>query len=957
MLARVYDPSAVEDPTPPRRGATPGKPLSKAYSPSEVEDRIYQMWEESGAFKADVKSTKEPFTIAMPPPNATGNLHLGHAVMLALEDIFIRFNRMRGKEVLWVPGTDHAAIATESVVIKQIQKEEKIPDPRAQLGREELLRRIADFVEKSRGTIRSQIRKMGASCDWSRERYTLEPTLNRCVNEVFVKMYRDGLIYRGHRIVNWDPKLQTTVSDDEIVYEERREPFYTFQYGPFQIGTSRPETKFGDKYVVMHPDDKRYQNYTHGQKLELEWINGPITATILKDKAVDPEFGTGVMTITPWHDHVDFEIAERHTLDKEQIIGFDGKLLPIAGEFSGVKIEDARPKIVEKLKAKGLLVGVKEDYIHNVALSQRGSGTIEPQIKEQWFIDVHKRVVNWHRKQMSLKEVMQEVVRTRLITIIPERFEKEYFHWIDNLRDWCISRQIWWGHRVPVWYCYKCGLFVAEDQINANEPKPQGVVLTPKDPAFVGIPRSQQDLICKKCHSPLKQDPDTLDTWFSSALWTWSTLVDPEIARDTGLTLEEILQRSPDFQKFHPTQVMETGYDIIFFWVARMILMTTYATGQIPFETVYLHGLIRTRDGKKMSKSHPETMIDPLDMIAKYGADALRLSMIVGQSPGNDSRLYEEKIAGYRNFVNKLWNASRFVLMQCETAKVDPHAIAFLAGRGVLQYAPTDDFSLADRALLHALEILIEDVTKGLEKYDLSATGEHLYSFVWDYFCDWYLELSKGNANLVVLVHALRRILKLLHPYCPFVTEELWSQVKPSTSGMLIKEEWPMMKLERKDQEAFDQLLIVINVITAIRKLRTDNEVEPQKKVHVSLVTKEHTNLLESQKEHIMNLGRVEECQIVPAVAKQKNTASQFLDGIEVHLSLEGLVDIEKEQKNLKSENERLEKVVHSIEAKLGNNDFVAKAPEAVITVEREKLESAREKIRKIEERLLSFPL
>ncbi len=528
--------------------------LPKAYDPSATEDRIYQLWEQSGAFIADATSAKEPFAVSMPPPNATGNLHLGHAVMLALEDIFIRFARMRGKEVLWVPGTDHAAIATESVVIKQIQKEEKIPNPRAKLGREELVRRITEFVSRSRGTIRGQIRKMGSSCDWSRERYTLDPALNRCVSEVFLKMYRDGLIYRGHRIVNWDPKLQTTVSDDEIVYEERTEPFYTFQYGPFQISTSRPETKFGDKYVVMHPDDERYAMYKHGDTFTAEWINGPVKATIIKDKAVDPTFGTGVMTVTPWHDAVDFEIAERHRLDKEQIIGFDGKLLPIAGEFAGMRIEDARPKIVEKLTEKGLLVKTDEKYLHSIALSQRGKGMIEPQIKEQWFIDVNKRVVQWKRKEWSLKEVMQDVVKTGEIKIIPERFEKTYFHWIDNLRDWCISRQIWWGHRIPVWYRESANGV----DIHVGVEPPDEII---NNKSQSGFPTRDPGNNARDVddNAGWQQDPDTLDTWFSSAMWTWSTLVDPQLALDKGLTLEEILLQSPDFLKFHPTQVMETG--------------------------------------------------------------------------------------------------------------------------------------------------------------------------------------------------------------------------------------------------------------------------------------------------------------------------------------------------------------------------------------------------------------
>ncbi len=505
--------------------------LDKAYDPKAVEDRIYDAWEKSGAFKPESCDPKgESFTVSMPPPNATGQLHLGHAVMLALEDIFIRYARMNGKRALWVPGTDHAAIATENVVIKQL-RDGGMKDPRKELGREKLVAKIAEFVEKSKATIRSQVRKMGSSCDWSRERYTFEPSLNRCVNEVFKKMHADGLIYRGHRIVNWDPKLQTTVSDDEVEYREEKSAFYTFKYGPFEIATSRPETKFGDKYVVMHPEDKRYKKYKHGDTFEAEWINGPVRATVIKDDSIDMEFGTGVMTITPWHDHTDFGIAERHGLEKEQVIGFDGRLLDVAGEFAGMKIDEARPLIVEKLKNKGLLVKSDENYVHNKAVSQRGGGSIEPQIRLQWFIDVNKEVVPWKSKtskkteMMSLKQIMQSVVHHGDITIIPERFNKTYFHWIDNLRDWCISRQIWWGHRVPVWYKGD------ETYVGAEAPKGAG----------------------------WEQDSDTLDTWFSSALWTWSTLVDPKLTEDMSLSLEEILKQSPDFQHYHPPAVMETG--------------------------------------------------------------------------------------------------------------------------------------------------------------------------------------------------------------------------------------------------------------------------------------------------------------------------------------------------------------------------------------------------------------
>jgi valyl-tRNA synthetase len=897
--------------------------LEKAYDPQATEDRIYKMWEDSGAFKADASSTKEPFTISMPPPNATGQLHLGHAVMLALEDIFIRFARMQGKEALWVPGTDHAAIATENVVIKQL-REEGMKDPRKELGRDALVQKIAEFVKSSQNTIRGQVRKMGSSCDWSRESYTFEPSLNRLVNEVFAQMYKDGLIYRGHRIVNWDPRLQTTVSDDEIAWAEETIQFYTFQYGPFQIGTSRPETKFGDKYVVMHPEDARYTQYKHGDTFEAEWINGPVRATVIKDEAVDPAFGTGVMTITPWHDTADFEIAERHGLEKEQVIDETGKLLPIAEEFAGMKIEAARPLIVEKLNAKGLLVKTEEGYVHNKATNSRGGGTIEPQIKLQWFMDVNKPVVDWKGAKMSLKEVMHDVVHHGDISIIPDRFNKTYFHWIDNLRDWCISRQIWWGHRIPVWY----------------RPKSEGLLLAlTNHDIYVGAKPPEGD--------GWVQDPDTLDTWFSSGLWTWSPLVDKTLTEDFSLSLKELLAKSPDYQKFHPTAVMETGYDILFFWVARMILMTTYATGEIPFKTVYLHGLVRTRDGKKMSKSDPKTMIDPLNIIATYGADALRMSMIVGQSPGADTKLFEEKIAGYRNFVNKLWNASRFVLMQCEAAGVDPHGPATI---------DLENLSIADRALLAELNNVIYDVTKGLEEYRLSEVGERLYSFVWNFFCDWYLELSKGGANHDVLLCTLRTVLELLHPYCPFVTEEIWSSVKPAKASALISWHWPTAPEKQwENVEAQEQFQMLINVITTVRKLRTDQGVDLGKQVAMTIIAGKHTELLQSQSEHIKRMGKLSDLTIVPKGEKPEDSAAAFLPDIEIYLPLAGLVDKDKEKASLSKEKENLERFIKGIDAKLSNEQFVSKAPPALIEDQKAKLDESKDKLAKIEERLASL--
>jgi valyl-tRNA synthetase len=699
----------------------------KPYNPQETEPRLYKAWEESGYFNPDnLEGGKDrpPYAIMMPPPNATGVLHCGHALFLTLQDILIRFERMRGKAALWLPGTDHAAISTQSVVEKKVYKEEG--KNRHDLGRPELLARIDAFVEETRGTIKSQIRRMGASCDWSREAFTLDESRNRAVRKIFKDMYDAGLVYRGHRIVNWDPKGQTTISDDEIVYQEEKTTFYYFKYGPFTIGTARPETKFGDKYVVMHPEDARYKDWKHGQTIDVEWINGPIQATVIKDEAIDPGFGTGVMTITPWHSVADFEIAERHGLDKEQIIDDYGKLLPAAGEFAGMKITEARAKIVEKLQAKGL-VEKEEAYTHNVATAERTGGLIEPQIKLQWFVNVNAPLKE--RGGKSLKELMLEPVRDGRITIIPEHFDKTYFHWIENLRDWCISRQIWYGHQVPVWY--------RGEEIAVGE-APEG--------------------------DGWQQDPDTLDTWFSSGSWTFSALGWPE--------------ETADLSRFHPTDVLETGHDILFFWIARMILMSQFALGDIPFRTVYLHGLVRDAQGRKFSKSLGNG-IDPNEMAEKYGADALRMALVVGNTPGTDMRMSEDKIKAYKHFANKLWNIARFSLENAEEA---------------------GEISEADRPLLEAFEALAKDVTKDLEEFRLYLAAEKLYQYAWHELADRIIEESKAvlrgedaaarASRRATLITILEGLLKLLHPFMPFVTEEIWSAL-PKKQGFLMTASWP----------------------------------------------------------------------------------------------------------------------------------------------------------------------
>ncbi len=706
--------------------------LMKPFDAEKVEKSLYTIWEESGYFNPDnlPGGRKDAYTIILPPPNVTGTLHAGHAIMLAIQDTLIRYKRMQGYKTLWLPGTDHAAIATQSVVEKKIMKEEG--KSRHDLGREETLRRINEFALASQDTILSQFRSMGASLDWSRLAFTIDDTRNLAVKTMFKKMYEDGLIYQGHRIVNWDPKGQTTISDDELVYVEEKTKFYYFKYGPFTIGTARPETKFGDKYVVMHPDDERYKEYTHGQKLTVEWINGPIEATIIKDESADPTFGSGVMTITPWHSVVDFEIAQKYKLDYEQIIDKYGKLLPVCGEeFKGLKIKDVREKIVAKLESKGLVEKV-EDYTHNISTAERTGGIIEPQIMKQWFVAVNKPFTHFG-KETTLKNLMREAVESKKTVVLPERFEKVYFHWIENLRDWCISRQIWYGHRIPVWYKGE------EIYVGVEAPVGDGWV----------------------------QDEDTLDTWFSSGMWTFSTLGWP--------------QETLDLKTFHTTDLLETGHDILFFWVARMVLFSTYALNEVPFKHVYLHGLVRDAQGKKMSKSIGN-VLDPRDLSSKYGTDALRMSLMVANGPGNDLKLSEDKVKAYKMFANKIWNAARFVLER--TAD--------------FSNSPITSFTDEDKAVYDAWREAHKDITSDLENYRLHLASEKMYDYFWKTFCDEIIETRKvrilenndKDSAQLLLITLLREQLITLHPFMPFITEELWKYVRKDDDELLMITHW-----------------------------------------------------------------------------------------------------------------------------------------------------------------------
>ncbi len=720
----------------------------KPYDPSSTEDRIYELWEKSGYFNPDLLpgNRTEPFSIVLPPPNVTGVLHLGHAYEDSLQDAVIRYQRMRGKKTLWIPGTDSAAIATQARVEKDIQKTEG--KSRHDLGREELVRRVGEFAKNSESTILNQIRKMGASLDWSRYAYTLDTERTFAVATAFKRMYDAGLIYRGNRIVNWDPKGQTTISDDEIAYVEEKTPFYYFQYGPFVIGTARPETKFGDKYVVVHPDDPRYKEYSHGQKLDLEWINGKITATIIKDAAIDMEFGTGAMTITPWHSAIDFEIAERHKLDKEQIIDQYGKLLPIAGEFSGMKISEAREKIVEKLSKKGLVVRIDDTYVHNVATAERTGATIEPQIMRQWFVGVDRPFSVPHSKipgietgsSITLKQLMRLMVESGGVSMPQEGFRNTYFHWVDNLHDWCISRQIWFGHRIPVWYRRENNT----EEVYCGTTPPEG--------------------------SGWEQDPDVLDTWFSSQLWTFSTLGWPN--------------ETNDLNTFHPTSFMSPAYEILALWISRMILASGFLLGEIPFKTVLIHGLVRDSKGRKFSKSLGNG-IDPIDMIHQYGADALRMGLLIGTAIGNDMKFDENKIKGYKHFANKIWNIARFILQNTEDLEAE------------ILHPLTNE----DAELLSSLEALISEITDDMESYRLYLAAEKLYHYAWHTLADTIVESSKPlltgsdevarRSRQYTLRKILDVLLRLLHPFMPFVTEEIWQTLPKRDNDLLIVAAWP----------------------------------------------------------------------------------------------------------------------------------------------------------------------
>ena len=869
--------------------------LEKIYNPNTCEKDIYALWEESGYFNPDnaPKKAKKTFTIMMPPPNATGVLHIGHSLMLVIQDLLIRYHRMLGEKALWLPGTDHASIATQNKVEKILAKE---GITRHDLGREDFLKRIDEYVTESRDTIRSQIRLMGSSCDWSRERYTLDEGLSYAVREIFIRMYNDGILYRQNRIVNWCPRCMSTLADDEVEYKEEKTPFYYIKFGPVIIGTARPETKFHDKTVVVHPDDTRYKHLV-GTEFTFDWINGEVTGHVIADTVAHKDFGTGAMTITPAHSFEDFELATKYSLPVVQIIDEQGNFTSVTGDFKGKNARESRGEIVEILQQKGLIDRIDDNYVHNLSICYRCSTPVEPLPSLQWFVAVDKKI---ERLNASLKELTAKAVTSSEVAIVPKRFEKTYFQWIDNLRDWCISRQIWFGHQLPVYYCQKerngCGaIMVAHEQ--------------PKT--------------CSHCkNEELIRDPDTLDTWFSSGIWTFSTLGWPQNVEEK----HGKITKKGDLATFHPTSVLETGKDIIFFWVARMIMMTYYALGEKPFSTVYLHGMVLDSRGKKMSKSKEETAIDPLTIISTYGTDAVRLSMLAGIAPGNNLRLFDEKLVGYRNFINKLWNISRFIL-STSVQEATPH-------KKVKKLVIKD---LCDQWIISRLERVTQQVTLHFEKYQFSQALEELYSFTWNDLADWYLEIAKrSNDKSTLLLVLLERILVLWHPFIPFVTETIYQQL-PKKYPFLMIHQWILADSKHINLEAEKEFEIVKNVIHEIRNARAEKNILYSQLIQALIYSPAHEELLKDHEHLLKSLGRIDLLTFVPVQQKLHNALTLKLSGIEIYLPL-GMLKVEDEKKRITQELEKIQTLISGIGVRLSNPTFLEKAPKHIVQKEQQRI-------------------
>ena len=874
------------------------KELEKTYDPSQIEDRLYRKWEEKKYFHAEVDRSKKPFTIVMPPPNVTGQLHMGHALDNTMQDILIRFKRMQGYSALWQPGTDHAAIATEVKVTEKL-KEQGLD--KKEIGREEFLKHAWAWKEEYGNRIVSQLKKMGSSADWDRERFTMDEGCSKAVKEVFVRLYEKGYIYKGSRIINWCPVCKTSISDAEVIHEEQDGFFWHINYpvvgepGRFvEIATTRPETLLGDTAVAVNPDDERYTDIV-GKMLELPLTDRQIP--VIADPYVDKEFGTGCVKITPAHDPNDFEVGKRHGLEEINILNDDATINELGGKYAGMDRYEARKQMVADLDALGLLVKVVP-HSHNVGTHDRCKTTVEPMIKPQWFV-----------RMKEMGQAALDIIKTDELSFVPEQFDKTYIHWLENIRDWCISRQLWWGHRIPAWYCDECG----ETIVSRETPT-----------------------VCPKCGcTHLTQDEDTLDTWFSSALWPFSTLGWPD--------------KTPEYEYFYPTSVLVTGYDIIFFWVIRMVFSALEQTGKSPFKHVLIHGLVRDDQGRKMSKSLGNG-IDPLEVIDKYGADALRLTLITGNAPGNDMRFYWERVENSRNFANKIWNATRFIMMNMEKADFTNVKLS--------------DLTIADRWILSKVNTLAKEMTDNMEKFELGIAVSKVYDFIWEEFCDWYIEMVKPRlyndedetkaAALWTLKTVLIQALKLLHPYMPFITEEIFCNIQDEEESIMISK-WPEYTDEwnfEADEAAVDTIKAAVR---AIRNLRTGMNVPPSRKAKVYVVSAKEDvrHIFESSKSFFATLGYASEVHVQEdKTGIDENAVSTLIHDAAVYIPLEELVDIDKEIERLEKEAAKLAGEIKRASGMLANPKFVDKAPAAKVEEEKAKLAKYTEMSEQVAERL-----
>ena len=878
--------------------------LNKTYDPKEFESRLYDEWMEKGYFASKQNKDKKPFTIMMPPPNITGQLHMGHALDHTLQDVLIRWKRMQGCETLWLPGTDHASIATEVKVVERIKKEEG--KSKYELGRDEFMKRAWAWKEEFGGKIENQLKKLGDSCDWDRQRFTMDQGCNDAVKEFFIKLYEEGHIYRGHRIINWCPNCKTTLSDAEVEHEDQPGNFYHVKYFLkdsdqfLEVATTRPETMLGDSGIAVNPNDERYADIV-GKTAILPLVGRELP--IVADEYVDMEFGTGVVKMTPAHDPNDFEVGLRHNLEEINVMNEDGTMNDKCGKYAGMDRYECRKAIIDDLKEEGFLIKIKE-HDHAVGTCYRCHTTIEPRLSEQWFVKMDK-----------LAEPAIKILNDKELQFVPDKFDKTYLQWLENIRDWCISRQLWWGHQIPAYYCQECGEVVVAREMPEKCPK------------------------CGCTH--FKQDEDVLDTWFSSALWPFSTLGWPN--------------NTEELNYYYPTNVLVTGYDIIFFWVVRMAFAAMFCMNEKPFSHVLIHGLVRDSQGRKMSKSLGNG-IDPLEIIDQFGADALRFTLITGNSPGNDMRFYMERVEFARNFANKLWNASRFVFMNWDEEMMN----------GVTRSDVEANLTLADKWIISRANNIVKDVTHNMDKFELGMALQKAYDFTWSEYCDWYIEMVKPRlygddveakkAALYTLTYVLETILKLLHPFIPFITEEIFDHL-PTANGMIIVSEWPEFKEEDNMAKEEAMMDVMMDGIRNVRNVRSEMNVPPSKKAKVIMVPSEDKlEAVEAGKDYFKTLASASEVEVrADEAGIPEDAVSVVIDGVKIFIPLDELVDFEKELERLNKEKAKLEGEIKRVNGKLSNQGFLAKAPQKLVDEEKAKKEKFEEMMKSVEERLASI--